>query len=65
MEEACVDSYLSFFILSSWILLWFSAASVFDLILVMVSDVSFLICSKNPIQLQLDSSFFKYHRKDT
>lgn len=41
-------AYLSFFIFSSWILLWFSAASVLDLIFVIVSVVSFFIYSKKP-----------------
>jgi|LauGreDrversion4_2_1035121.scaffolds.fasta_scaffold78773_6 hypothetical protein len=42
------DTYLSFLVFSSCMRLWFSAASVFDLILTMVSEVSFFICSKNP-----------------
>ena len=44
-------TYLSFLVFSSCMRLWFSAASVLDLILTIVSEVSFLICSKNPIKL--------------
>lgn len=42
-------SHLSFLVFSSCILRVFSAASVFDLILTIASDVSFFICSKKPI----------------